>query len=54
MSVCLLLCWLPYVSVCLYETFSGVQSPAAVAALSTWLVLANAALNPWITCMTQT
>lgn len=50
----MLLCWLPFVSVCLYETFSGVQSPAAVAALSTWLALANAALNPWITCMTQT
>eukprot|EP00066_Takifugu_rubripes_P028829 XP_011618095.1 PREDICTED: adenosine receptor A3-like [Takifugu rubripes] len=52
--VCLLVCWLPYISVGLYETFSGVPSPAGVPALSTWLVLSNAALNPWITCMTQT
>ncbi|XP_074516857.1 adenosine receptor A3 [Sebastes fasciatus] len=53
-SVCLLACWLPYVSVCLYETFSGHQSPAVTSALSAWLVLTSAALNPWITCMTQT
>ncbi|XP_076604416.1 adenosine receptor A3 [Chaetodon auriga] len=53
-SVCLLVCWLPYVSVCLYETFSGQQSPAVTSALSAWLVLTSAALNPWITCMTQT
>ncbi|XP_078134200.1 G protein-coupled receptor 161 [Sander vitreus] len=53
-SVGLLVCWLPYVSVCLYETFSGQQSPAVTAALSTWLVLTSAALNPWITCLTQT
>ncbi|XP_069016747.1 adenosine receptor A3 [Embiotoca jacksoni] len=53
-SVCLLVCWLPYISVCLYETFSGQQSPAVTSALSAWLVLTSAALNPWITCMTQT
>ncbi|XP_073339335.1 adenosine receptor A3 [Pagrus major] len=53
-SACLLVCWLPFVSVCLYETFSGHQSPAVTSALSTWLVLSSAALNPWITCMTQT
>ncbi|KAM9707896.1 adenosine receptor A3 [Menidia menidia] len=53
-SVCLLVCWLPYISVCLYETFSGERSPAVTSALSTWLVLTSAALNPWITCMTQT
>ncbi|XP_072221194.1 beta-2 adrenergic receptor [Leuresthes tenuis] len=52
-SVCLLVCWLPYISVCLYETFSGEASPAVASALSTWLVLTSAALNPWITCMTQ-
>ncbi|XP_068593297.1 adenosine receptor A3 [Cebidichthys violaceus] len=52
-SVCLLVCWLPYISVGLYETFSGQQSPAVISALSTWLVLTSAALNPWITCMTQ-
>ncbi|KAM4723876.1 adenosine receptor A3 [Anableps anableps] len=52
-SVCLLVCWLPYISVCLYETFSGQQSPAVTSALSTWLVLTSAALNPWIICMTQ-
>ncbi|XP_075304654.1 beta-2 adrenergic receptor [Odontesthes bonariensis] len=53
-SGCLLVCWLPYISVCLYETFSGEPSPAVASALSTWLVLTSAALNPWITCMTQT
>uniref|UniRef100_A0A3Q3QHM9 G-protein coupled receptors family 1 profile domain-containing protein n=1 Tax=Monopterus albus TaxID=43700 RepID=A0A3Q3QHM9_MONAL len=54
LRTCLLVCWLPYISVCLYETFSGQQSPAMTSALSTWLVLTSAALNPWITCMTQT
>ncbi|XP_068608531.1 beta-3 adrenergic receptor [Brachionichthys hirsutus] len=53
-SVCLLVCWLPFTSVCLYETFSGRQSPAGTASLSAWLVLTSAAVNPWITCMTQT
>ncbi|KAM8736200.1 histamine H2 receptor [Acanthopagrus schlegelii] len=53
-SACLLVCWLPFVSVCLYETFSGHQSPAVTSALSAWLVLSSTALNPWITCMTQT
>ncbi|XP_015230432.1 PREDICTED: histamine H2 receptor-like isoform X1 [Cyprinodon variegatus] len=52
-SACLLVCWLPFISVCLYETFSGQQSPEAAAALSTWLALTSAAINPWIICMTQ-
>ncbi|XP_036065839.1 histamine H2 receptor isoform X2 [Oryzias melastigma] len=52
-SGCLLLCWLPYISAVLYETFSGQQSPSATATFSTWLVLTGSALNPWITCMTQ-
>uniref|UniRef100_A0A3P8RS40 G-protein coupled receptors family 1 profile domain-containing protein n=1 Tax=Amphiprion percula TaxID=161767 RepID=A0A3P8RS40_AMPPE len=50
---CLLVCWLPYISVCLYETFSGNQSPPVASAFSAWLVLTSAALNPWITCMMQ-
>lgn len=54
LAVCLLVCWLPYISVCLYETLSGQQSPSVTAALSSWLVLTSVALNPWITCMTQT
>ncbi|XP_060938780.1 histamine H2 receptor [Limanda limanda] len=53
-SVCVLVCWLPYISVCLYETLSGQQSAAVTSALSAWLVLTSSALNPWITCMTQT
>uniref|UniRef100_A0A672I9I1 G-protein coupled receptors family 1 profile domain-containing protein n=2 Tax=Salarias fasciatus TaxID=181472 RepID=A0A672I9I1_SALFA len=53
-SVCLLLCWLPYISVCLYETFSGLRSPAALSALSCWLCVSSAAFNPWISCLTQT
>lgn len=53
-SVCLLVCWLPFISVCLYETFSGQQTPAQTGALSAWLVLTSASLNPWITCLTQT
>ncbi|XP_023807471.2 melatonin receptor type 1B-A [Oryzias latipes] len=52
-SGCLLLCWLPYISSALYETFSGQQSPSATSTFSTWLVLTGAALNPWITCLTQ-
>ncbi|KAF7643981.1 hypothetical protein LDENG_00230110 [Lucifuga dentata] len=53
-SACLLVCWLPYVSVCLYETFSGEQSPPTTSSLTVWLVLTSSAFNPWITCMTQT
>lgn len=53
-SVCLLVCWLPYISVSLYETFTGQQSPAGTSALSAWLVLTSTALNPWITCLMQT
>ncbi|XP_024866728.1 neuromedin-K receptor [Kryptolebias marmoratus] len=53
-AVTLLVCWLPYISLCFYETFSGRRSPAVSSALSTWLVLSSAAINPWISCMTQT
>lgn len=28
LAVCLLVCWLPYISVCLYETLSGQHSPS--------------------------
>lgn len=53
LSVCLLLCWLPFICVSLYEIFSEQQPPAHTEALSTWLLLTNASLNPWITCLTQ-
>lgn len=52
-AVSVLLCWLPYLSICFYETFSGRRSPPVVSALSTWLVLTSSALNPWISCLTQ-
>ncbi|XP_028294127.1 adrenocorticotropic hormone receptor [Gouania willdenowi] len=52
-SVCLLLCWTPYVSVGLYEAFTGLQTPLWSSALSTWLVLSSSALNPWINILTQ-
>ncbi|KAM8834368.1 adenosine receptor A3 [Synchiropus picturatus] len=53
-SVCLLLCWIPYVAVCLYETFSASDSRVISCSLSTWLVISSAALDPWIICLTQT
>nr|XP_043874504.1 melatonin receptor type 1B-like [Solea senegalensis] len=53
-SACLLLCWTPFICVCLYETLSGQQTPPLTCALSVWLVLTSSALNSWITCMTQT
>ncbi|KAM9777478.1 histamine H2 receptor [Neosynchiropus ocellatus] len=53
-SVCLVVCWIPYIAVCLYETFSGSDSRVISCSLSTWLVITNAALNPWIICLTQT
>ncbi|KAK1874701.1 Histamine H2 receptor [Dissostichus eleginoides] len=53
LRMCVLVCWLPYMTVCVYETFSGHQSPSVISALSTWLVLSSTALNPWITCLTQ-
>ncbi|XP_034153366.1 histamine H2 receptor [Esox lucius] len=51
--VCLLVCWLPYITTCFYETFSGRDPPAAASAVATWLVLFTSALNPWINSMTQ-
>lgn len=53
-SVCLLLCWLPFICVSLYEIISGHQPPPHTEALSTWLLLSSASLNPWIACLTQT
>ncbi|XP_014050042.2 uncharacterized protein [Salmo salar] len=52
--VFLLVCWLPYIATCFYETFSGHEPPAATSAVATWLVLFTSALNPWINSMTQT
>ncbi|XP_076833609.1 adenosine receptor A3 [Brachyhypopomus gauderio] len=52
--VCLLICWLPYITICFYETLTGRESPQVACALATWLVLFTTALNPWITSMTQT
>ncbi|TRY59516.1 hypothetical protein DNTS_017623 [Danionella cerebrum] len=52
--VCLLVCWLPYIAICFYETLTGAESPQPVSAGATWLVLFTSALNPWINSMTQT
>lgn len=49
----LLVCWLPYLSVGVYESLGGVSPPEASSSLSSWLVVTSAALNPWITCLTQ-
>uniref|UniRef100_A0A3P9NAB2 Adenosine receptor A3-like n=1 Tax=Poecilia reticulata TaxID=8081 RepID=A0A3P9NAB2_POERE len=49
----LMICWLPYIAVCVYETLSGQQSSAASSALSICLVLSSAALNPWVIYMTH-
>ncbi|KAG9268645.1 adenosine receptor A3-like [Astyanax mexicanus] len=52
--VCLLICWLPYITICFYETLTGSESPQPASAVATWLVLFTSALNPWINSMTQT
>ncbi|KAL4613072.1 histamine H2 receptor-like [Arapaima gigas] len=50
---CLLVCWLPYITTCFYETYTGQNSPAVTNAVATWLVFFTSALNPWIISMTQ-
>ncbi|XP_028848459.1 adenosine receptor A3 [Denticeps clupeoides] len=52
--VCLLVCWLPYIVICFYETLTGHESSELVSAVATWLALSTAAVNPWINSMTQT
>ncbi|XP_052001758.1 LOW QUALITY PROTEIN: adenosine receptor A3 [Xyrauchen texanus] len=52
--VCLLVCWLPYIVICFYETLTGKESLQPASAVATWLVLFTSALNPWINTMTQT
>ncbi|XP_017555304.1 histamine H2 receptor [Pygocentrus nattereri] len=52
--VCLLICWLPYITICFYETLTGRESPQSASAIATWLALFTSALNPWIISMTQT
>ncbi|XP_042599166.1 adenosine receptor A3-like [Cyprinus carpio] len=53
-TVCLLVCWLPYIVICFFETLTGKESPQPASAVATWLVLFTSALNPWINSMTQT
>ncbi|XP_041928269.1 adenosine receptor A3 [Alosa sapidissima] len=52
--VCLLVCWMPYIVICFYESLTGRESPEPVSAVATWLMLFTSALNPWINSMTQT
>ncbi|XP_062379396.1 adenosine receptor A3 [Sardina pilchardus] len=52
--VCLLVCWLPYIVICFYESLTGKESPEPASAVATWLMLFTSALNPWINSMTQT
>ncbi|KPP65990.1 histamine H2 receptor-like, partial [Scleropages formosus] len=52
-AVCLLVCWLPYITTYFYETYTGRYSPAAINAMATWLMLLTSALNPWINSMMQ-
>ncbi|XP_062864167.1 adenosine receptor A3 [Trichomycterus rosablanca] len=52
--VCLLICWLPYITICFYETLTGRESPQPASAVATWLVLFTSTLNPWINSMSQT
>ncbi|XP_056623670.1 adenosine receptor A3 [Triplophysa dalaica] len=52
--VCLLVCWLPYIIICFYETLTGKESLQSASVFATWLVLFTSALNPWINSMTQT
>ncbi|KAI1895654.1 hypothetical protein AGOR_G00108450 [Albula goreensis] len=51
--VCLLVTWLPYITTCFYETFTGRTITPAADAVATWLMLFTSALNPWINSMTQ-
>ncbi|KAI5611497.1 adenosine receptor A3-like [Silurus asotus] len=53
-TVCLLICWLPYITICFYETLTGKESPQVVSAIATWLMLFTSTLNPWINSMSQT
>ncbi|TSO25192.1 Histamine H2 receptor [Bagarius yarrelli] len=53
-TVCLLICWLPYITICFYETLTGSESSQPASAIATWLVLFTSTLNPWINSMSQT
>uniref|UniRef100_A0AAV2JF91 G-protein coupled receptors family 1 profile domain-containing protein n=1 Tax=Knipowitschia caucasica TaxID=637954 RepID=A0AAV2JF91_KNICA len=49
----LVLCWAPYLSVCLYEGLSLDLVPLWVSQGSMFLVLSSCAVNPAVTCLTQ-
>ncbi|XP_060789080.1 adenosine receptor A3 [Neoarius graeffei] len=53
-TVCLLICWLPYITISFYETLTGRESPQPASAVATWLALFTSTLNPWINSMSQT
>uniref|UniRef100_W5MT03 G-protein coupled receptors family 1 profile domain-containing protein n=1 Tax=Lepisosteus oculatus TaxID=7918 RepID=W5MT03_LEPOC len=52
-KVCLLVCWMPYITVSFFETFTEYSIPPVADAVATWLVLLTSALNPWVNSMTQ-
>ncbi|XP_067895917.1 histamine H2 receptor [Heterodontus francisci] len=50
--VFLLICWAPYITISVYETFGG-KTPPFAEMLATWLAFLTSALNPWTNSVTQ-
>ncbi|XP_043930176.1 histamine H2 receptor-like [Protopterus annectens] len=52
-TICLLICWTPYITISFYETFQSNAVPPLANAISIWLVLFTSALDPWVNAMVQ-
>ncbi|XP_034783918.2 histamine H2 receptor [Acipenser ruthenus] len=52
-AMCLLVCWMPYITISFYEMFTGNNIAPLTEVIATWLVLFTSALNPWVTIMSQ-
>ncbi|XP_059907571.1 melatonin receptor type 1B-A [Gadus macrocephalus] len=53
-SGCVLVCWLPYICVGVYQAVGGQAVPAEVSCLSAGLLLCCPSLNPWSFSMSHT
>ncbi|XP_020382213.2 histamine H2 receptor, partial [Rhincodon typus] len=52
MAFLLLICWMPHITISIYETFEG-KAPPFAEMLSTWLAFLTSALNPLTNSVTQ-
>ncbi|XP_039597089.1 melanopsin-like [Polypterus senegalus] len=52
-ALCLLVCWMPYITISFYKTFTEHRVPPLADAISIWLVLFTSAINPWVNTVTQ-